>query len=357
MNSLSTSLIVIASFFSSICAALGESDVPSGFPVPPSPIIRKIQWGPKETIIRQAKGSDNWPMTWADDDALYTTYGDGNGFEPFTREKLSLGLARITGGPTDFKGLNLRSPSGEAHGDGAKGKKASGILCVDGVLYLLARNTSNAQLGWSSDHGATWTWADWKFMNSFGCPTFLNFGKNYSGARDEFVYLYSLDAHSAYDAADHMVLARAPKGQLRSQNAYEFFVRLDAQVRPVWSKSANQRGAVFSNPGRCYRSGVTYNPGLRRYLWVQILPQSRHPQGPRFQGGFGVYDAPEPWGPWTTAFFTQEWDVGPGETASFPVPWISADGLMVHLVFSGDDHFSVRQGKVILQPRANSISK
>jgi hypothetical protein len=63
----------------------------------------------------------------------------------------------------------------------------------------------------------------------------------------------------------------------------------------------------------------------------------------RFQGGFGIYDAPEPWGPWTTVFYTPAWDVGPGETNSFPTKWISADGRTAHLVFSGDDSFSVRQ--------------
>jgi hypothetical protein len=31
-------------------------------------------------------------------------------------------------------------------------------------------------------------------------------------------------------------------------------------------------------------------------------------------GGFGVYDAPEQWGPWTTAFYTVTWDLGPGES-------------------------------------------
>ena len=58
----------------------------------------------------------------------------------------------------------------------------------------------NAQLAWSKDRGATWEWSeDWRFGDRFGCPTFLNFGRNYAGARDEFVYLYSPDARSAYD--------------------------------------------------------------------------------------------------------------------------------------------------------------
>ena len=59
--------------------------------------------------------------------------------------------------------------------------------------------------------------------------------------------------------------------------------------------------------------------------------------------GFAVYDAPEPWGPWTTAYFTEAWDVGTGETSSFPTRWMSADGKTLHLVFSGDDCFSVRR--------------
>ena len=60
-------------------------------------------------------------------------------------------------------------------------------------------------------------------------------------------------------------------------------------------------------------------------------------------GGFGIYDAPEPWGPWTTVYYTEEWDVGPGETSSLPTKWMGADGKTLHLVFSGDDSFSVRK--------------
>ncbi len=350
---------VLKPFLGPICAAVRSApELPSAkSPAPPSPVIREIRWAPKDTILRRARGSDNWPMTWADDDALYTAYGDGNGFEPFTPQKLSLGFVRLTGGPADLKGINLRSPTGETLGDGAKGRKASGLLCVDGVLYLLARNAGNAQLAWSGDHGATWTWADWKVTNSFGCPTFLNFGKNYAGARDNWVYLYSPDHDSAYEPADRMMLARVPKSQLRRREAYEFLVRLDDSGQPVWTKDIAQRGAVFTSPGRCYRSGITYNAALKRYLWVLILPQSPHPQGPRFQGGFGVYDAPEPWGPWTTVFFTEDWDVGPGETASLPTKWMSADGRTVHLVFSGNDHFSIRQGRILLHTEPNALSQ
>ena len=313
-------------------------------PCPPSPVIQGIEWAPKESIIRLAKGSDNWPLTWADDDAQYTAYGDGSGFEPFVKGKLSIGLAKVTGTPPEIHGENIRSETAEAKGDGKRGRKASGMLCVDGVLYLLMRNAWNSQLGWSHDHGVTWTWPEWQFTESFGCPTFLNFGKDYVGARDDFVYIYSPDSDSAYERSDRYVMARVPKGKLRDRTAYEFFVQLDVTGNPTWSADIKKRGAVFSNPEACYRSGISYNAKLKRYLWCQIGPGN----DTRYTGGFAIYDAPEPWGPWTTAFHTKQWDVGPGESNSLPTKWMSADGRKVHLVFSGDDHFSVRSGTLKL---------
>ena len=219
---------------------------------------------------------------------------------------------------------------------------------VDGVLYLWARNAGNAQLAWSNDRGGTWTWSDWKFTTSFGCPTFLNFGRNYAGARDDYVYIYSHDHDSAYEAADRMVLARVPKGQIRNRDAYEFLKGLDNRSEPVWTKAIDQRGAVFTHPGQV----LSLRNQLQRC--AEALPLVPDVAGTRraLQGGFGIYDAPEPWGPWTTVFHTEAWDVGPGETSSFPTKWMSADGKTLYLVFSGDDHFSVRKGTITLrEPR------
>jgi hypothetical protein len=318
-------------------------------PYPRSPVIQSIQWAPKEEIVRRAEGADNWPITWGDDDRLYTAYGDGWGFQPFVEKKLSMGFASVTGGPTDFEGGNIRSTTGERTGQGAEGEKVSGMLMVDGTLYMLVRNTENSQLAWSEDYGRSWTWSNWRFTASFGYPTFLNFGKNYEGARDDFVYIYSHDSESAYEKSDTMVLARVPRDQIRDRNAYQFFRGIDNRGNPGWSRKIEERGAVFSHPGHCYRTGISYNAGLNRYLWCQIHPESEDSRGPRFQGGFGIYDAPEPWGPWTTVYFSRSWDVGPGETSSFPTKWMSKDGKTIHLVFSGEDSFSVRKATLKLR--------
>lgn len=318
-------------------------------PYPPSPIVATLQWDSPEKVIRLAKGSDNWPITCGDDGRLYTAYGDGWGFEPRTPQKLSLGLAAIEGSPPEVRGINIRSETGEQYGEGARGKKASGMLMIDGVLYMIVRNAQNAQLARSVDHGRTWEWAPWKFTVSFGCPTFLNYGCNYADARDEFVYIYSPDSDSAYAPADRMILARVPKDSLWSEAAYEYFVEIDSAGRPQWTRDIHRRGRVFVHAGRCGRSGISYNVGLKRYIWYQVYPQSDHPGGPRFRGGCGIFDAPEPWGPWTTVFHTDRWDIGPGESGCFPTKWMSPDGTEMWLVFSGEDCFSVRRAKLILR--------
>jgi hypothetical protein len=66
-------------------------------------------------------------------------------------------------------------------------------------------------------------------------------------------------------------------------------------------------------------------------------------------GPLTIYDAPEPWGPWTVAYSTNAWDVSPGESAHFPSKWISSDGRTLHLIFSGNDSFSVRQAQIDLR--------
>ena len=297
-------------------------------PYPFSPVIRRVTFAPAASIVCKALGSDIWPITWADDDAQYTAYGDGWGFAPRTEKKLSLGFARITGTPEHFEGSNIRSETGERTGDGPKGPKASGLLMVDGILYMWARNAGNAQLAWSDDHATTWHW-EFRLDESFGSPAFLQFGRNYAGARDAFVYIYSQDGPSAYEPSDGLVLARVPQSRIRRRDAYEFFSHVDAHGAPVWTADIGRRGPVFAFPGHCQRVGAVYNPFCMRYLLSLGFDQS---------GGWGIFDAPEPWGPWTTAFFTRDWGLGKTHDYRLPSKWISDGGKRMAMVFSGRKH-------------------
>jgi CubicO group peptidase (beta-lactamase class C family) len=308
-------------------------------PYPPSEVIRRIDFGPETDIVRRALGSDNWPITWTRDGSQFTAYGDGWGFEPPVDQKLSLGLARIEGGPGDFTGHNVRSATAETTGDGEAGAKASGLLEIDGTLYMWVRNLDNARVAWSRDGGASWEWGFW-FDSSFGAPTFLQFGRGYAGSRDGYVYVYSHDHASSYDPGPGVLLARVPRESILERDAYEFFVRLDGDGGAEWTSDIARLGRVLDYPGRALRTDAVHHPGLDRILLAMAFD---------FEGGWGIFDAPTPWGPWSTAFHTFDWGLGPTHGYRLPAKWILDNGSM-YVVFSGlsreaanYDAFSVRR--------------
>ena len=193
---------------------------------------------------------------------------------------------------------------GERVGGGEKSPKASGIVMVNGVLYLWVRNVGNSQLLWSRDHGKTWEWG-FKMETSFGSPAFLNFGRNYRGrARRLRLHLFAGRPERVRERQS----ARAGAGSARAHSgpsAWEFFERSDARGQPGVDRDINRRGAVFKKPSGCQRVDVVYNPGIRRYLMAL---------GYNHEGAWGLFDAPEPWGPWTTVFHTD----GDAKTGTSP---------------------------------------
>ena len=326
---------------------------------PKSDFIREVLWSPASGVLRLATGgktrdgSDNWPVTWGDDDALYTAYGDGYGFAPQLPSKLGMGFAKIYGTPDDLHTVNIRSDA-ENMLYGRRGVKASGLLMTDGILYLLGRNSDGdgcgSRLAISADHGAHFEWCDWRF-EQFGHMTFVNYGKNYEGARDNYVYMVSHDHPSAYENGDGFVLLRAPKENLMERESYEIFMGMGTDENsgnPVFGSDLSQYGLILKCPSRACRVSISYNAGLKRYILRQQHRFMPWNADTRFDGGFGLYESPEPWGPWKCAYFTERWDIGPGDLGCFPAKWISGDGKTAYHVFSGDDNFCVRKVEFIL---------
>ncbi len=87
------------------------------------------------------------------------------------------------------------------------------------------------------------------------------------------------------------------KGGSPNGVAYEFFKGLgggrDTRSGPGTSPNAGRSSTIRAD---VTARRISYDAGLERYLWCQTLPGG----DARFRGGFGIYDAPEPWGPWTT---------------------------------------------------------
>jgi len=131
---------------------------------------------------------------------------------------------------------------------------------------------------------------------------------------------------------DQIVLARVPKHSIRDRSAYQFFVRTDDSGAAIWSSDVSERGPLFAYPGHCGRLDVVFNPAIGRYLMAL---------GCNHHGAWGIFDAPQPWGPWTTVFFTDDWRLGDTHSYRLPSKWISADGRTLHLLFSGRSHRDV----------------
>ena len=96
----------------------------------------------------------------------------------------------------------------------------------------------------------------------------------------------------------------------------------------------------FHNPHGTQRIAITYNAALQRY----ILTTSHLPPGMEatHTAALGVFDAPEPWGPWTTVYYDDHWSVVDGKDCrtyhhKFPAKWMSVDGREMWLLYSGLD--------------------
>lgn len=340
-------------------------------PYPPSPVVREIQflW---PTHIRLATGSDNWPVTWADDDHQYTVWGDGGGFGGTNSiGRSSLGVARIQNGWHDLQATNIWGGYRTTSSHQTTGK-SYGILCVEGVLYMwvgMLETKENpfgeVKIAYSDDHGLNWQFSDWSFRREEGImmPAFCNFGRDYSGARDTFVYSYLIRFQSEEgpdnyeDKVDWLNcqkpgmidLARVPKNQILNRDQYSFYAGL-GNGEVLWTMDPRSRKPVFENSeGVGWCMNVTFNAGLNRYLLT-----TEHTETHR--GNLAIFDSPEPWGPWTTIYYGKKWGEGhvPLNTFfwNFSNKWTSEDGKSFSLIFTGrkeNDSFNTIRGTFVLR--------
>src|SRR5579883_778596 len=219
-------------------------------PCPPSTVLASVTWD-WETYQVAAMGSDLWPVTWGADDHLYTAWGDGGGFGGSdSLGRVSLGFARLEGGPEHFRGVNVNGGLEAEHpATFPKQGKASGIVCVDGILYANINSQDGAwpdvhhRMAWSTNYGASWTKADWTFergAGQFQPSKFLQYGRDYSGVPQPLaghVYLYGFKQPVPGREIQQLYLARVLKGKLLDRAAYEFFKGCDSQNRPQWTSA------------------------------------------------------------------------------------------------------------------------
>ena len=348
-----------------------EHTADSSPPYPPSTIITGVTFR-DETARTLAPGSDIWPLTWAADGHQYTTFGDGGGFGGTNQVgRVSLGIARVEGGKDGYTGVNLAGGKDAPHPEPFTGK-SEGILALGDTLYLWRNGEGSDRAAFeyvrlyrSDDHGATWKDLKVEFSRRKGDFTgtdqgffgvvFCQFGPGYAGARDPFVYLYASEirdrSHWDIQKPGEISLLRVEADRLGDKSAYRFFAGLDAQNQPRWTATLAERRPVWRDAvNGTHRIAVSYNAPLRRYL-LSTMTVDR-------LGHMAVFDALEPWGPWSTVLFQKDTSRWGSKVICFTFAnkWLSADGRKFVMVHTKNDAWASIEGEFTVAPEKAALA-
>jgi hypothetical protein len=283
----------------------------------PSSVIKSMTWN-WSAGFNQQNSSDLWAQTWGSDGNDYGFFGDGLGF--FGTAKTSFGIGTLTGSAGPISQSNAMNVYGGGNGlyPASITGKATALLAVGSDYYAIGsvwQPSDPPNNGWGApDHveiefspGNPYSWQSnytaWSFcaagLNPAGfCPvSLLQYGPGYASARDSYVYLYGMPAQNFFGNGTpgpaYTYLFRVPTDQILTQAAYQTFAGVDNTGNPTWSSTWSDMQPVFTDPGPRPMgiSGVVYNSALGRFI----------AEG---QGGYVnqavFYDAPNPWGPWTS---------------------------------------------------------
>jgi len=130
-------------------------------------------------------------------------------------------------------------------------------------------------------------------------------------------------------------------------------VRVPLWIRRGWKSDL---GFGFRSARACvHQSSRVFPP--RRYLQAAIC---RHllavtaPCDDPVNRYLGVFDAPNPWGPWTTVAYLEQWGAPENRfQPQIPAKWIESDGLSFYLQYScfpnGPYRFNAQRASLILR--------
>lgn len=340
----------------------------------------------EETIQRTGGSGDNWHMTWAGNDAVFTSLCDGKGWTDIaghTGKDYNSRVFSFEGTPeqTVFRHLegfpDLQNEWGTRLASRYYG---FGILALDHNIYHFMSTPNHpffekpeprfvgAKLIYSPDLGQSWknqdgssvVWESWEERNrenmaffcepddAFSLITVLQMGKNYEHNRDGFVYLYAPNGNTE-GTMNQLALCRVPKDKILDRSAYDFFVSLRADGSAVWSSRIEERGVVHTFPSGwvntklhpyAWHPSVVYNAGLDVYMmanWGMGIDE----KGEWFAkpSYLGVWIAEQPWGPWSQIHEETAWTPAGDEKARAYQPqiapsWIAEDGKSFYLVWT-----------------------
>lgn len=355
-------------------------------PTPEAPRSTYIQQVTFDKFRCHRGDGDMWPITWAGDNFLYGAAGDNSGSpmnfwrihegpkDVFLGTGWGVWLELLDNCPIDPKVYCQR---GDLHP--TNGVKPASLLSMNGVLYFAvelhnygddpAFNRQHNIQSWiitSTDYGKTWNRAATPtdfFTGRLASPHFIQFSKDYAGARDGYVYASfpagedaSGHTGSYWENGDYLLLGRAPRYEILNRSAWELYAGYENDQTPLWSPEDAHAQPIFRYPRMTGENHISYNAGIGRYIMGNygfLDPQDR-PRPYHTPGGWPysalrsqltLFEAPEPWGPWSLFYQDDDWGTYGDYQPNFPTKWMSADGKTMLMVSSGsfDDYNMVLQ--------------
>ncbi len=253
-----------------------------------SPVIKEIK---VSAPLNKIGVGDLWFSTWADDDSLFMSWGDGYG--PVSYTYVHHGLAKANGSLPNIsmEAVNMQMPLS----DDVANSKPSGLLFYQGRLYVSIHSPliypAFGFIAYSDDYGRNFQYdtpsSPWTQGNNskFICLMFINMGKDYQLNTDGYVYAFGIGSECFWNGS--VYLARVPKDRIIEYGAWTYFVALDKEGSPTWSTRQSD-ARPLSNLESTWQLSSMYHSGTGRYIIMT---------GNQTYGKF--YDAPNPWGPWT----------------------------------------------------------
>jgi hypothetical protein len=264
---------------------------------------------------------DTFPMTWADDDEIYASAGDpGWGNPP---KNNGLDVEKFSGMPPHYKISRVNFMEGYV-GEGGGGEKPTGMISVNGVLYLAfqnllgkkppehghdSQNGTDASVVASRDHGKTWTPSikDIKkpmFPGAvFGGPAFVNTGRDNADAPDKYVYAISTDQ---WDNGSALRVARVPSDRIQDRSAWEWVSALRDSEHPQWTSEMLQAIPVLTGDRSISLPDMVYVAIVKRY--ILLTWRLERDFSPDDGSELMIYDSPHPWGPFTLLHREAIWE-------------------------------------------------
>lgn len=275
---------------------------------------------------------DLWFSTWAADDSLFVTWGDGFGPEYSKGAFSHNGLARLTGNFPDVKPEIIQRYMPLS--DDENNSKPTSILYLDGRLYVAIHSPlldpNFGFIAYSDDMGKTFnydikTTRNRKENANFICAMVIGMGKNYELNTDGYVYALGMKAE--INVSGNTYLARMPKDAILDESKWEYLEGVSkASGEASWSADYKKAKRIKALSEAKYTTmwpsllvSAAYHPGIDRYLVMTATTTDGE-----------LFEAPEPWGPWTKvgSWFT-------GEDS----PWYSAYMPGIISKDMGDDFF------------------